>query len=157
MIYDIDYKRLALMLTPIKLRRGLLMNLMYVVMGSIERLSTIFLGMRKETTYRIRHNGQTCKLRSMLNDMFDPEQRRIEIENTERSLATIIWKRGIREDQVIAPRIITARSESIDESIRFQVILPIEMQGVIDEDRVRAIVNMYKLVSIRYEIKYVSI
>lgn len=161
MIYDIDYNRLVIMLTPQKLRRGLLLNYLYVAVGMVRRLSEAFGTLRERTDYRMKHNGQVCYLEALLNDEFDATNRLIRVVDAPEMLATIIYKRSAGEHPWILRRRSTSQYKKIveraytgDETAKFQVVLRPAMYGMIDEQRLSALVGMYKLASMRYKIVY---
>lgn len=79
--YDIDYKKLALLLMPVRLRRPRLASLVYVAVSQVQRAARLFGSFRASTDYRLAHNGQICRLRAVLNDKYDPVRRRILIED----------------------------------------------------------------------------
>lgn len=161
MIYDIDYNRLAIMLTPLRLRRGLLLNYLYVAVSMVRRLSEMSGAFRERTDYRIRHNGQVCHLQALLNDEFDPTGRRIRVTDAPEMVATIIYRRTAGEAPLMLRRRSTGecvriaeRAYTGDETVKFQVVVPEELRGTVDEGRMSALTGMYKLASMRYEIVY---
>jgi len=161
MIFNIDYNRLTIALTPLKLRRGMLLNYFYVAVSMVQRLSGLFGSFRESTNYRMNHNGQVCYLQALLNDEFDPASRRIRVIDAPEMLATIIYKRSAGEPPLMLYRRSTSQFEKIveraytgDETAKFQVVLPPALNGVIDESRLSALVAMYKLVSMRYKVIY---
>lgn len=97
-IYDINIKRLALLTLPTWLRKPIVGALIYTGVTPIARMLQVLRSFRQDTTYRLSHNGQVCKLRCVLNDEFDFEQRRIQIEDNdsmESVEASTIWKREV--------------------------------------------------------------
>lgn len=153
-------KRLALLTLPTWLRRPVASALVYAGVAPLGRVLNELRSFRVATRYRLRHNGQVCKLRGVLNDEFDPELRRISVEDyTEAEDVTRIWVREV--DRLVAlPR-------RGDGAVRvaqtgfggtggydFMVTVPEELRDGATETRLRAIVNMYKLASKRYAINY---
>ena len=80
-IYNVNVRRLALLVLPTWLRRPLAGALIYAGVCPLGRLLGELRSYRRETGYRLSHNGQVCRLRGVLNDEFDPERRRIVIED----------------------------------------------------------------------------
>jgi len=161
--YDIDYKKLALMLTPIVLRKQLHMAYQYLLISPISRMAKAFDNYREETNYRLRHNGQVCHLRAVLNDMFDSGQRRITIEDLEPQKSLYLHERATGRFLMARPRAVTTTGGALLISKRgfgssngfdFVVVCPAALRGQIDETRMRAIVDQYKLASKRYTITY---
>lgn len=161
-VYDINVRRLALLTLPTIWRRPLMGALVYAAVSPIARYVGELRAFRKEKRYRLTHNGQVCRLRGVLNDEFDPVRRRILIEDAD-SAGTVeaerIW---MREEGrwVMLPR----RGEGAAMTHRqgyggisgydFWVTVPEELRDSIDETRLRAIVNTYRLASKRYTVNY---
>ena len=77
--YEVNIKRFALLLLPTFWRKPLLATLAYAMVSPLGYLHTRFVLFRRDTVYRLTHNGQVCYLRAVLNDQFDPIERRITI------------------------------------------------------------------------------
>lgn len=74
--YDVNFKRLALLLLPTFWRRPLFAAMAYAAVSPLQYLHTRFILWKRESDYRLEHNGQVCYLRALLNDKFDPIDRR---------------------------------------------------------------------------------
>ena len=70
-----DFKRLAVELLPVCLRKPVMTSLLRSLMQGIVIAYMEFLSWKEERDYEIKHNGQVCHLRGMLNDAFDPIRR----------------------------------------------------------------------------------
>ena len=155
--YDINFKRLALMLLPTFLRRPVTAYLSYAIVAPIAHIHTKLVRLRNETVYRLEHNGQVCHLRAALNDALDLSQRRITVDDKESDslLGTLIFTRDqcrqtflpLREDGRL---VINRRGFSGAKNIDFWVTIPEELMAVTDEKQLTAIVNTYKLASKRW-------
>lgn len=160
MTYDVNYKKLALMLLPVKMRRVRMASYMYTCMAPVQRLSRLFDTYRSETDYRLKHNGQVCYLRAVLNDQFDIQERRIYIGEVEELPTNTLYKREIGRFLYARPRsagrplMINRRGFDRSNLYDFTVVLPSILRGTVDESRLRAVVNTYKLASKRYLIVY---
>ena len=161
-IFNVNIKRLALLTLPTWLRRPLAGALIYAGVTPLGRLLQELRAYRNATRYRLSHNGQVCKLRGVLNDEFDPELRRIEIEDRdsmESREASTVWQREAGR-WVMVPRRGTGAVSIHREGFSgtsgydFWVRVPEELRDSETETRLRAIVNMYKLASKRYAINY---
>ncbi len=161
-IFNVNIKRLALLALPTWLRRPLVGALIYAGVSPLGRQLQELRAYRSATRYRLSHNGQVCKLRGALNDEFDPELRRIEIEDLESMEsreASTAWQRETGRWVMIPQRgsgaaIIHREGFSGTSGYDFWVSVPDELRDVETETRLRAIVNMYKLASKRYVINY---
>lgn len=151
--YGIDFKYLALALTPSVLRNYLQMAFQSLLISPVSRLARLFEIYRGDTNYRIRHNGQVCYLRAVLNDMFDPTLRRITIEDLDPMSELVIWQRKENRPVMLGQIRINRRGFGVN-GYDFVVICPIALRSAIDENRMRTILNQYKLASKRYTITY---
>lgn len=161
-IYNVNIKRLALLTLPTWLRRPLCGALVYAGVGPLARALADLRWFRGETGYRLGHNGQVCKLRGALNDEFDPELRRIEIRDggTEGDAGTArVWQRAAGRWMMVPVRgggamRINREGFGGTSGYDFWVVVPAELRDAGREVRLRTMVNMYKLASIRYAINY---
>lgn len=159
-IYEIAYKKLVLMLLPTMLRKPLLVTIANAMISPVVSLYRSFMQFRDEINYRLYHNGQTCYLRAVLNDAFDPTSRRITVTDGDISGAAVfIYQRSESKFKMLKRRgegalLISRRGFSGTTGFDFMVNLPIDLKGI-DELRLRAITNTYKLASKRYAINYV--
>lgn len=159
-IYRVNVKRLALLALPTWLRRPIVGALIYAGVSPLGRLLQDLRACRDATSYRLGHNGQVCKLRGALNDLFDPVMRRIVIEDAradESTYPTHIWMRDAGRWLLVRERaggvtIIGGRGFAGSGGHDFVVVLPVDL--AIDESRLRAVVNAYKLASMRFAIVY---
>lgn len=158
-LYNVNIKRLALLTLPTWLRRPLVSALLYGGVTPLARLVEGLRSFRVETSYRVSHNGQVCKLRGLLNDTFDSELRRISIEEggATELCSSVVWKREA-ERWAMLPR----RGSGAVHLNRvgyggtggydFWVVVPASV--ISDERRLCALVNMYKLAGKRFAINY---
>ena len=161
-IFNVNIKRLALLTLPSWLRRPLVGALIYAGVTPLGRMLQELRAYRNATNYRLSHNGQVCKLRGALNDEFDPELRRIEIEDRdsmESREASTAWRRETGR-WVMVPQsgggAVSIHREGFSgtSGYDFWVTVPEDLRDGETETRLRAIVNMYKLASKRYAINY---
>ena len=78
-LYQIDYKRLALLLLPTFLRKPRIFAFLSAFVFGVSVLHNRFMKNRTANLLRIKRNGQVCYLKGMLNDELDPDKRRIRI------------------------------------------------------------------------------
>lgn len=161
-IYAVNMKRLALLLLPTFWRRPLIGGIIYAGVSALSRQLGELREYRKGTGYRLMHNGQVCKLRGALNDEFDPELRRIKVEDSDSAATTEtsrIWQRK-KGRWAIVPRrgadALTIHREGYagTSGYDFWLTVPVELRDIDTETRMRAMTNIYKLASKRYAINY---
>lgn len=158
--YNVNMRRLALLALPTWLSRPLAGALLYAGIAPLGRLLSELRAYRSAIGYRLRHNGQVCKLRGVLNDELDPELRRIAIEDDDGAAsveASTLWRREMGRWVTVPQRGsgavgIYREGFAGTGGYDFWVLVPAELQRA--EPRLRAIVNMYKLAGKRYAINY---
>lgn len=160
--FNINIKRLALLTLPTWMRRPIVSALLFAGVTPLSRLLQELRTLRDETSYRVNHNGQVCKLRGALNDAFDAKERRIKIEDEDNGS-----QRGARlftrdmDRHILVPLratgnafIINRRGYGGASGFDFWVSIPFALMGKIDETRLAAVVSTYKLASKRWTINY---
>ncbi|MBD5251393.1 MAG: hypothetical protein HDS56_09505 [Barnesiella sp.] len=160
--FNVNIKRLALLVLPTWLRRPLVGALIYAGVIPLGRLAQELRKYRNSIRYRLSHNGQVCKLRGVLNDEFDPELRRITVEDRDSSTmieASIIYRREEARWAMVPRRgfgtvLIHREGFSGTSGYDFWINVPEELRSAGIETRMRAIINTYKLASKRYTINY---
>jgi hypothetical protein len=177
----IDYKRLVVQLLPTFMRFPALYALLYAMVYPVSTLRDRFLKNRADNLYKINQTGQVCYLRGMLNDNFDPTQRRILLIDGVNSDWQFTYKEqtfnttdkgeplyvaaanSITSDSLGNSTLVFSGNTIVNIPKRgsigalgfdFSIKLPMELRGVADENHLKALVNYYKLASKRYDIQY---
>lgn len=158
--FNINIKRLALLVLPTWLRRPLVGALIYAGVTTLGRLAQDLRKYRITTRYRLRHNGQVCKLRGVLNDEFDPELRRITIEDSESSQlveASTVYRRDIGKWIILPIRevgstVVNRRGFDGITGFDFWINVPRVLINIQTRIRLNSITNTYKLASKRFTI-----
>lgn len=160
-VYDIRIKRFALLLLPPRWRKPLLAAWVQSSVQPINVLYGQFMRWRSETEYRLGHNGQVCYLRAVLNDLFDPIDRRITITDEVEEQADQTWYHRQAETTRLLPIretkhpfIIERRGFGGINGFDFWINIPLSLYATIELSRLRAIVATYKLASKRFSINY---
>lgn len=161
-LYDVNFKRLALLLLPTFRRRPLTAAVAYAAVSPLQYLHTQFILWKQNTDYRLRHNGQVCYLRGLLNDLFDPIDRRITITDNAENVGYIILHHRDTDQSVRFPArgsdravILNRRGYGGVNGYDFWVNLPVALYGKIDLAQVTGVVNTYKLASKRFSIHFI--
>lgn len=103
-----------------------------------------------------------CRLRGLLNDLFDPVDRRITVTEEVSNVGDIVLHRREVQRAVRLPArgsgrmvVLNRRGYGGVSGYDFWVNIPVALLDEIDTDRVRAVVDSYKLASKRYQINFV--
>ena len=160
--YDVNFKRLALLLLPTFWRRPLFAAMAYAAVSPLQYLHTRFILWKRESDYRLEHNGQVCYLRALLNDKFDPIDRRITITETVENVGFITLRKREEDDEVLVPRrgserflILNRRGFGGVSGYAFWVSIPLARRDKLVITQFRAVVDAYKLASKRFSINYI--
>lgn len=70
MIFNIDFNRLFMQLLPTFFRQPLIFGILRAAKDGLGVTYSKFAQARNEHNYKLRHNGQVCYLRAVLNDTF---------------------------------------------------------------------------------------
>lgn len=159
--FNVDFKKLGMLLLPTFLRRPIIASLVCSAVTPVGYLHTRLMRLREDTDYRLRHNGQVCHLRGVLNDLFDYDERRIIIEDVAEEDGGVTLYMHEEQRAMILSRqetgkvvVLTQRRFAGANRYDFAVVIPDALKGTIDEARLRAVVGMYKLASKRFIITY---
>lgn len=163
--YNIDFERLASLVTHKEYRRPKYLGFVVALIRPIATAYASFLVWRSGCNYRLSHNGQVCYLQAALNDSFDPELRRIFIRNAviqeplwsyEPEDMKPIYTYEIEDDY---PVYIRDESEFFGGGNDFTVWVPITLHPVESElqnltTRMRGLIDYYKLYCKNYNILF---
>ena len=149
--YDVKFKRLALLLLPTFLRRPLIAAVAYASVIPVQYLYVRFIRWKQDTDYRLNNNGQVCYLRAVLNDISDTVDNIgfITVHHRDENLEKLLPRR--ESGRVL---IVNRRGFSGVSAYDFWVNVPLALYGEVDTDRIRAVVNQYKLASKRFSITF---
>lgn len=157
--YRLNIRRLGLLLLPPIYRRPLICGLLSSLLRGLASVQGTFLGIVSSSEYRMSYSGQVCKLRGLLNDVFDPDGRRIAITESEMNDAgQIVYEREMEVWAMLSERSgggalrVSRRGYGGSGGYDFWIDIPEGL--IIDESRLRAITDNYKLAGKRYAINY---
>lgn len=155
-LFDVDLRRLALQMLPMCLRKPLMGALVYAVTKPIDLELNDMISYRNEVNEEMRRNGQTCNLRRVLNDLFDPQYRGISIIETDHNTGVTLSRRADGKTMA-TPQILNNRGYGGSSDLDFAVRLPGRLKGVVDERQVNSVVRRYKLAGMRFGLEFVGI
>lgn len=150
-MYNLNIDKLLVLLTPTFLRKPKLIAWLRMLATPLHKLLYDFQQARTADLYNLAHNSQVCYLRKVLNDEFDPQLRRIKIEDGKRNARRYIYQRNVNRPLYIGKVFLYQRGAYIDGGVDFVVVLP---QGLeYDRYKLEALVNFYKLAGKRWTIE----
>lgn len=152
MWYNLDIKKLTILLTPTFLRKERFLAWLRVLNFPLIEIVDKFNFNRNENIYNLAHNGQVCYLRGALNDRFDPSQRRIKITDGNRYKREYIYTLGEQKPRYLGKMYLRQNTDYSDIGVDFIVLIPNGLQHNAYE--MKALVEFYKLASKRYKIEY---
>ena len=149
MTLNID--KLVVLLLPTFLRKPKLVAWLRTLATPLHKLLYTFQQARTADLYNLAHNSQVCCLRKALNDEFDPQQRRIRIEDGKQNERLYIYPRSANKPLYLGKVFLYQRGDYIDGGVDFIVVLPEGLEY--DKYKLGALVNFYKLAGKRWTIE----
>jgi len=149
--YNFNIDKLLVLLTPTFLRKRKLVAWLRTLAMPLNKLLDDFKAHRERDLYNLTHNSQVCYLRKALNDEFDPQLRRIKIEDGTRNIRRYIYQRNVNRPLYLGRMFLYLRGNYIDGGVDFVVVLPRDLEY--DKYKLEALVNFYKLAGKRWTIR----
>lgn len=156
--YNINYARIGVLLLPTFLRKPIAAAFIKAILKPLDDINSTFTEYRESldtNTY-----SQVCYLQALINDNFDPLERRIRIRQAALDEDTFLfWKKSInkrvrmckRSYAEFVPRLMSIKGFIGSENPDFEVVLPIGYAlSENEETYMRALVNQNKLASKTY-------
>ncbi|ENA1765362.1 hypothetical protein [Flavobacterium psychrophilum] len=137
---------------PINLRQP--KNIAYVLalLEPVEWLYYKWLQKRDFDWYRLKHTGQVCKLRKVLNDNLDKSLRRIYIAQGTAFPRKYIYTKAENKPKYLGTYFIKSQDEYENTGVDFIVFVPTEIKTA-SIDQLKYLLNYYKLAGKRYKIE----
>ncbi|WP_134355673.1 hypothetical protein [Flavobacterium psychrophilum] len=137
---------------PLDLRQP--KNIAYVLalLEPVEWLYYQWLQKRDFDWYRLKHTGQVCKLRKVLNDNLDKSLRRIYIAQGTAFPRKYIYTKAENKPKYLGTYFIKSQDEYENTGVDFIVFVPTEIKTA-SIDQLKYLLNYYKLAGKRYKIE----
>lgn len=150
----ISLRRLSAELLPIAWRKPRMLAFVWSLITPLQIILFDFQSARKRNIYRVNHNWMKCYLQAALNDEFDPQERRITIDETFESNAYYIYTNSMLIDPDLSPKYLGTGYLRENAYYDANQDFVVNMHGVLANwDDVRALVDFYKMDGTRYLIK----
>lgn len=156
-LFNIDFKRLALLWVPTFRRMPIALNFIWCLIFPLEAMYIEFLKRRKQNLIKMNFNYQKFSMERRLNDAFDPLERRIEITSSVQYEGIYLFTEA-EDDPYYSktqwlygdenPIYLRTEAELYSE-YDFIVKIP---NTAINMNQLRAEIDFYKLISKRYQI-----
>lgn len=155
--YRINWDRLVVLQLPTILRQSKMVAFLLALIEPLKELYQEFLLFRLDQLYEAEINGQVINLERVLNDIFDPVERRIYISDGETFDPPVFY-----EEFKNLPVIFNAITDSenpvffandkIDERITFNFYVHVPEDVFTDKIRVKSVVNRYRAYGRIYDV-----
>jgi hypothetical protein len=155
-IFNVDYKKLEMWLTPFDLRKSKLTAFLDALVSGVRHCYKDFRKYRKYIDYWLGITTQVCFMEKALNDKYDPLQRRIRIDDPFERLATPFFLKIENKPVTVYtkaednPLVLFTKKETSLFTVDFIVIVPLDL--VFDETEMTAFVIYIKLVTRTFQI-----
>ncbi|MFN8238647.1 MAG: hypothetical protein U0T77_10805 [Chitinophagales bacterium] len=156
-IYNVNWNRFAIWQTPIDLRKIKLIRYLLVLLEPVKSAHNEFKQFRLQQLYEAEINGQTIKLERVLNDTFDPVERRIYITDGEYYNPPVYYEE-YKNDPVIyyeegnGDNPIFWSDTAIDNRVSFNFYVNVPSSVFFQKTRVKALVSKYKIAGRTFEV-----
>lgn len=149
-VYKINWNKLMIWLLPVSLRKSKIVAYLAALIYPIKRLYIDFLFFRKQQLYEAEINGQTIKLERVLNDTFDPLERRIYITDGSYFTPPVFYEEWKNQPVIFyeegnADNPIYYSIDSIDERVDFNFFVHVPSEVFFEKPRIKAVTNKYKI------------
>ena len=124
MWYNIDFIKWAILLLANSYRKPKFIAFLKSLITPISNLHYQFLKKRKLDIFILNHNGQVCYLRSALNDVFDPKERRIRIGDGKKYARKYIYTKAEQKPLYLGKTFIREKSDFADTGVDYIVYAP---------------------------------
>lgn len=155
-MFDVNFKDIVNKLLPLEIRKEPNQSILYALVKPLQTLNESFVIFRNATEYKLLFNAQVIYLEHYLNDLYDPVNRGIYIEDTADIEYTYLFKDienrplYLHKESENTPVFIKTKSE-YNGLYEFIIMIP---TGVIyHELLLRNQVNNYNTAGRRYIIK----
>lgn len=154
MWFNINFERFNIKLLPTFLRGQNIVALCTVITLPLQQAHSHWLLNRSDRIYRLVHNAQCCYFQKALNDSFDFIERRIRIKDTTAEpQSTFIYTRSESQPVYLGKLYLSQNFQYPTNEIDFIVEAPAALQNY--EERIKLLVDFYKLDGHQYTIQYV--
>lgn len=147
--YNLDLDKLVILLLPMEWRKVRTVNFIQSCIAPLKELHYQFRTNRLRNLYRIQHNWMKCYMQDALNDEFDPQERRITIDEPDNFLNKYIYTSAENKPKYLGTMYLQTSAEHNGTGVDFTVNMHGVSGNIYD---IRALVDFYRIAGPRYEI-----
>ena len=154
-MFQLDYQRLIAMLLPFSLRKEIMLAWLNTLLSPVKGLYIDFLKYRNQANYKMEHNGQVVYLQKVLNDRFDPDDKRIRIRDGSKYDSVYVFRANENKVQYLNKIYLYDHLSYGDTGADFQVYVPADIpiwEKSSLKVELRSLLNYYKLAGKRYKL-----
>ena len=151
MWYNIDWNRLILLLLPTFLRKPIMFSFIKALIAPMESLHYEWKQRRAANLLKISYNGQKCYLRKALNDVADPELRRIVIQDVPALSSKYLYQPEENLDFYLGTMYLDLDYSQQGAAVDFTVLVPQEVWNA-KKNEINATLEFYTLAGKTYKI-----
>jgi hypothetical protein len=152
MWYKIDFDRLILLLMPTFLRKPVLFGFVKALVSPVASLHYKWEQMRVANLLTLSYNGQRCYLRGVLNDRYDPDLRRIYIDEVPELSGNYIYTPAENLDYYLDTMWLDLDYSYQGELVDFVVCIPNDVLNT-KKNEIIATIEFYKIAGKIYKIQ----
>ena len=161
--YRVDFGYLAGLLLPTLLRKPRLLAWLAALLAPVRQGYLTFLLYAEAARIELAYNSQTIVLESTLNNQFDPDLRRITIDNSDTELQPLYY--NLRSEQQPdkylgfaaegPPWVYAYYYAEFATQIDFTVCVPVVLRTAQRTDQLNARIRRFKLAMRHYQLLYI--
>ncbi|OWP73975.1 hypothetical protein [Flavobacterium oreochromis] len=153
MWFNIDYKKLTVLLLPIALRKPKTIAFVNCLTQPIDTVYQDWKQKREDDWYKLAHNGQVCKIEGTLNDEFDPVQRRIYIDDGDSFPQEYIFNEEEDKKVFLDDTLFVFSEDEYEKTgVDFVVFVPSELVDA-NIHKLNYLIKYYKIAGKRFRIE----
>lgn len=152
----VDWNRFVLLLLPLRLRVGTVFGFIRACLAPVATMADDLRAFGTDTAVKLKHNHQVWSIEKVLNDEFDPIERRIYTLDTEGYEALFLQldddvEPVMLDTDAYSTLLVHRDSNYTGSGFDCIVVLPYYFPAS-DIYRVKALIDYYRLAGIRYDI-----
>jgi hypothetical protein len=151
MNYDLNTRRLAVWNLKTHQRLPKMLALLFALTIPFQVLHDMFMRYRSHVLYQLALTPQVASLRKMLNDSYDPVQRRINISPATQKNKLYLYRADENKPKYLGTLHLYRRNETVASGLHFIVLVPASI--AFDEQEMRGRIDAQKLPDKKYIIQ----